>query len=653
MGHRFHWLILICGLFCMPFGLKAQQKAITELYINEMEALREAHSGRFSLSNDENIDILFYHLKLKPAIDSAWIEGSVAIRFRSVTENLTTIKLDLQRNLLVDSIVGAASFLQANDSLHIRLTHTVQIDSIFSVEIFYKGSPQLAAGIKGLKYATHGQNEPVIATLSTPFLAHYWFPCKDGPHDKADSVYVDITIPYRYYNNLMLKAVSNGMLEITENNGHWQTFRWRHRYPIVSYYVMMAISNYVLLEEEYCSHDHCFPLQYYVFATDSANAREGVAELPAMMALFEKLFGPYPFRNEKYGMTQLGFYGAIENQTNSIINQMGPDWKMVVVHELAHMWFGCNITCSDWSHGWLNEGFATYCEALWQEHRYGANAYAAYMSQKGWYQGGTVHLSGTDDPLGIFIGIIYNKGAWVLHMLRAVMGDELFFAFLKDYASLPELQFGHVSTEDFRALAEAAYNDDLSFFFDQWVYDEYYPSYLYNYQQNGNRLSIQLYQMQAQMGRRPLFIAPLQLLVSFSDFTDTLITVWNDQQHQLVNLIVSKTVAGITLDPFQWLLHTATFHPDLPVGVLPEIRNERFVFGPNPASNYLLIRIEDDTVFPVTFQIKDARGTLRKSWELRSHYEIIDIQLLNPGVYFLRAVGEKGPLGRWRKLIIQ
>lgn len=648
-----HFTLLIGLMLCSHFGLLAQQKAITELFINEMEAMKNAQSGRVMLSADKNTDVVFYHLKLKPAIDSAWIEGSVLVRFRSSIDDLSVIKLDLHRNLLVDSIAGAVSFKHVNDSLLIQLPTALAKDSLASVEIFYAGSPELAAGIKGLRYSTHAQNEPVIATLSTPYLAHYWFPCKDGPDDKADSVYVDITIPYRYYNNLMLKAVSNGILEITDQSGQWQTYRWRHRYPIVSYYVMMAISNYVLLEEEYCNHDYCFPLQYYVFAEDTAMARQGVAELPEMMALFENLFGPYPFRNEKYGMTQLGFYGAIENQTNTIINQMGPDWKMVVVHELAHMWFGCNITCSDWSHGWLNEGFATYCEALWQEHRYGANAYAAYMAQKGWYQSGTVHLTEIDDPLGIFIGIIYNKGAWVLHMLRAVMGDELFFSFLRSYASLPELQHGHVSTERFRQLAENAYKSDLSIFFDQWVYDAYYPSYFYNYQQLDNQLKIQMYQMQVQMGRRPLFVAPLQLLVSFSDFTDTLLTVWNDKQNQLFTLDVSKTVTAVTIDPYQWLLHTATYQPNLPIGVLAETRNERFVFGPNPASNALMIRIEEGSRFPVTVQIKDARGMIRKSLNLRSHYEWVDIQLLNPGVYFIRAANENGFLGKWKKLIVQ
>lgn len=175
-------------------------------------------------------------------------------------------------------------------------------------------------------------------------------------------------------------------------------------------------------------------MDYYVFAADSSSAEAGTAEIPEAMALFETLFGPYPYADEKYGMTQLGYYGAIENQTNTITNNMSPAWFMISVHELAHMWFGCNLSCVSWHHGWLNEGFATYAEALWKKHSEGIEAYRAHMMSKAWYQGGTVYLEDVNDPFGIFLPIIYNKGAWVLHMLRFVLGDEVFAA-LENYGS--------------------------------------------------------------------------------------------------------------------------------------------------------------------------------------------------------------------------
>jgi aminopeptidase N len=646
--------ILVGFLFVlMSADIFAQQeKTITEVYRTEMESMKSLLTEPKTITNDTNIDIRFYHLRLKPAIDSAWIEGHVSIHFTSKIPELNQLMLDLQRSLTVDSISGAGSFFQQGDSLIIVPNKSLKKDSTAVIEIFYKGNTGLAGNLKGLRYSSHGNNEPVLVTLSTPYLAHYWFPCKDGPSDKADSVYIDITVPIRYYNNIPLKAVSNGLLIQVEESLTEKTFQWKHRYPVVSYYVMMAISNYVLLEDEYCNDEYCFPLEYYVFAEDSAEARIGVSDLPEMMALFESLFGPYPFRNEKYGMTQLGFYGAIENQTNSVINKMSPDWKMVVVHELAHMWFGCQITCSDWHHGWLNEGFATYCEALWKEHKQGPVAYRAHMASKGWYQGGTVHLENIDDPFNIFIAIIYNKGAWVLHMLRSLMGDEVFFEFLRSYASLPELAFSHVSTERFRELAEEAYGADLEYFFSQWVYDAYFPAYYYNFEQNEGLFNLQLYQMQGELGRRPLFTTPLDIQFSFNDFSDTIVRVFNDSQNQIFSFDFGKTVTSIDFDPNQWLLHSATYNPELPVGIPRLNRSDRYSLYPNPTSGSMMLQLESNVELPVTLVINNAKGIEIKRIQIRQPSQLIDLRGANKGIYIISIENRQGMVARSKKIIL-
>ncbi len=135
-----------------------------------------------------------------------------------------------------------------------------------------------------------------------------------------------------------------------------------------------------------------FPLDYYVFENDLNTAQQGVAQLPEAIQVFSDLFGTYPFDNEKYGMTQLGFYGAIENQTNTIQNTLSLSWFDVTVHELGHMWFGDMITLADWHHCWLNEGFATYSEALWDEHLYGFTGYKNNIANNEFWNGGTLYL---------------------------------------------------------------------------------------------------------------------------------------------------------------------------------------------------------------------------------------------------------------------
>jgi len=156
------------------------------------------------------------------------------------------------------------------------------------------------------------------------------------------------------------------------------------------------------------------------------------------------------------------------------------------VHELAHMWFGDMITCKDWHHGWVNEGFATYSEALWAEYVGGFSAYQNNIATNEYFDGGTLYLQDVSDPFQIFIRIIYYKGAYVLHMLRGVLGDAVFFEILRQYSTDPQLMYSEATTEDFKAVCESVSNMDLTFFFDQWIYDEFYPIYEYDYVQSAS-----------------------------------------------------------------------------------------------------------------------------------------------------------------------
>ncbi len=501
----------------------------------EMKSWNEFRLNAEKQRGDANIDVKFYELDVEIAIDSAYIIGHVLCRFTPTVEGLEELHLDLNGALTVTSISEpSTSFSQENDQITIQLDQTYNPGDIIDINISYHGKPKLAGGYKGLRYETHGSNEPVIATLSTPFVAHYWYPCKDGPEDKADSAYINITIEDREVNGIHLMAVSNGQLELESTSGNKKTFYWRHRYPIVTYYIMVAISNYVHFEDEFeFEEGETMPLDYYAFNEDLEEQQLGVVDMPEAIGLFNNKFGQYPFSNEKYGMTQLGYYGAIENQTNTITNSMEPAWFMTSVHELAHMWFGDMITCETWNHAWINEGFATYSEALWAEHDGGFNAYKSYMNNLQYFDDGTIYLENPLDTFNVFTAIIYYKGAWALHMLRGVVGDELFFESLNNYATNPDFMYQTASTEDLQNVFETTCNIDLDYYFDQWIYDEYYPIYHYNFVQLSNKLYVMLYQAQEELyGRRPVFEMPVQLRVDFSDNSDTLITVWNDEQLQ-------------------------------------------------------------------------------------------------------------------------
>jgi len=556
--------LLLLGLAFIvlcPVHSYTQSKALLEFRKLEQQNWLE-HANTASVSTDQsNFDVRFYHLNLTLSMTTPYLQADLICRFNAIENNTTFIKLNLRREFTIDSIRGNISNFQFSlDTITVTLDHLFQAGDSGWIQVYYRGVPPVANGLKGLRYITHAADQPLIVSLSTPFLAHYWWPCKDGPGDKPDSVFMDITIPDTTVAGIPVIAVSNGVLANVIQSNNKKTFQWRERYPIVPYYVMVAVSNYRDFHQTFTgTHGEQFPLDYYAFDESLAGAQLGVVDLPAAIELFSALFGVYPFRNEKYGMTELGFYGAIENQTNTIINTMGISWFWVSVHELAHMWFGDMITCKDWHHGWLNEGFATYCEALWAEHTGGFDLYKSYMQTLKYLDGGTVHLQDISNPFGIFVSIIYDKGAYVLHMLRGVLGDSVFFASLADYAANQNFRYGHATTEDFQVVCETTSQQDLDFFFEQWIYDEYHPMYGYNYSQNTSTGETNIYirQLQADFGRRPVFTMPIELKFLFQDGGDTVITVWNNQQTQAFTVTLPKVISGFEFDPNRWILSTS------------------------------------------------------------------------------------------------
>jgi len=599
--------------FLMSTSTFAQKSEILlNFYKQEQQNWGEYISRYAEISRQSGFNVLFYHLNLDISITTPYLQGDVFCRFEVEQNNLQDITLDLYHSFTIDSITGDVLFHQFNnDKITIALNRPYQAGEIVELHIYYQGIPELAGGIKGLRYAVHNQTEPIIATLSTPFLAHMWWPCKDGPGDKPDSVYIDITIPNTTVNGIPLSATSNGILENVIVQGAKKTFQWRERYPIVPYYVMVAISNFRTFQQQYQGpQGENFPIDYFVFDEHLSQAQSGVAQLPEAMTVFSTHFGSYPFQGEKYGMTELGFYGAIENQTNTIQNSLSLSWFEISVHELAHMWFGDMITCQDWHHGWLNEGFATYCEALWAEHTGGFAAYKSNIMTNRYLQGGTLYLQNISDPFQIFVPIIYYKGAYVLHMLRGVLGDSLFFDCLYTYANSPQLRYDHATTDDFKNICETLSGRDLGFFFDQWIYDEYYPVYEYSYGQEDSLVQVTIRQTQSQNGWRDIFEMPLQLQFFFDNGSDSTLIVWNDAHFQQYDFQLNRTVINLALDPDHWILRTAQL-----IDTLDPPANGSIVQGfelsqnyPNPFNPTTVIRWQLTVNSPVNLSVYNLTG---------------------------------------------
>ncbi len=578
MRYLIVFLLIAATALAVSPAHAARNQQIIEFHQVEQQNWQEYIARFADFQQDSTFDVTFYHIDIDIALDSQFIMGKVLCGFESAIDNLSQIKLNLQDSLIIDSITGdAASFSHTGDTITILLDSSLPSGLPADVSIWYRGHPPVIEATKGLRYTSHGSGERIIASLSTPFLAHYWWPCKDGPGDKPDSVYIDITIPDTVINGLPLIATSNGALDTVVTTGGKKTFKWREQYPIVPYYVMVAISNYQHLVENYSGVGGNFPLEYFAFNENLSATMVGIDRVPEVMDFFSTVYGPYPFADEKYAVTEIGFYGGIENQTNSIQGALDQDWFEVTVHELSHMWFGDNLTCQSWHHGWLNEGFATYSEALWAEYDGGLSAYRATMKDFEYYSGNSLYLDDISDPFNIFIGIIYYKGAWVLHMLRGVLGDDDFFDCIYAYATTPEFQYNHVVTEDFRNVCETVSGQDLDWFFQQWVYGDKYPIYRWSYFSVRNPGTSEPFYTtyiplnQVQTTDPQLFLTPLQFQV-FMGAGYQVFTIDNNQRSQIVRLDTNFEPDSIKMDPFNWVLESSVKIP-FPLTIVTETLN--------------------------------------------------------------------------------
>ncbi len=508
--------------------------------------------------NQNDYEVQSYHLRFDIYPDTHLLVGDVTISGVSRVNGLDHLEVDLYDNMTVDSVLqnGAPlTFSHSNDLINITLPTPISQNESFAVEIFYRGNPQ-SGGLGTWGWDQH-QGAPIIWTLSEPYGAPAWWPCKDSPADKADSVFLEVTVP----NNLVV--ASNGLLTgVAPAGNNRDTYFWETRYPISTYLVSLAISNYAQFSDTYISplSGDTMGLSFYVYPEHLAAAQEDFNVTTAMIAAFANRFGEYPFLNEKYGMAIFPWGGAMEHQTMTsygaalITGNHTFDW--INAHELSHQWFGDMITLRSWHHIWLNEGFASYSEALWAEENGGASAYHNYMaSQDPGFFSGTVFVQDTTNMGELFGRTVYDKGSWVLHMLRGVLGDSLFFASLNSYASDSAFVYGNAVTEDFRDVCESVSGMDLDWFFDQWVYNSGRPFYLYSW----TTTSAPPYQttLNIQQQNSTPFKMPLQIRLTALGL-DTTITVWDSLLTQQFNFVTDEQPINLQVDPDNWVLKNLT-----------------------------------------------------------------------------------------------
>lgn len=515
---------------------------------------------RSRITEEAVLDVSFYHLVLEIGLDGNDYQGKTTCQF-SFSAPTNTVELDLHQALKINDVKddgnNSLTYNRQGSKLNIIFPKEIAANTPTTIQIIYHGKPQTIEqnGIKkGLIYEHHGNYEPVISTLNTPFLSHYWFPCNDKISDKADSVFLDIIIPDTIINNYPLTVVSNGKLEANlKLANRKKIFKWRHRHAIAPPYIFFAISNYRKWTENIKQENgNDFPIDFYLFNEDYNESVLQMQGIKTVFSFFSDKFGTYPFADEQMAFAQIGFYSGIETQTCPIVENLTQRRFYTMIHELAHSWFANNVTAQTWQDAWLHEGFATYAEVLWDEYRYGKKAYQNSIEKRAYYEGGKVYGEPTNNPFQVFSGIVYNKGAYVLHLLRGVVGDEVFFDIMKTY--LNRYQNKNASTADFINICKEKSNYDFDTFFNQWVYSESVPIYNYSFHQNPRNLEIKFTIRQTQVAAvNKIFEMPIQLYLDL-EFRDTIITITNKDYYETHIFQTNQKLEDIILDPNHWLL---------------------------------------------------------------------------------------------------
>ena len=506
-------------------------------------------------------DARYYRLDLSLNDITEIITGSVYVYGEALIDGFNVLELNFFDNpeMYVDSIKSngsTASFTWSSDIIRVFLNGTYNSGENFAATVYYHGHP-LEGGLQSFDWAYHGSpSMPIMCTLSEPYFAQAWWPCKDLPRDKADSVDINITVRSDIY------ASSNGLLREIVDNGPTKTYKWHEKYPITTYLVSIAATNFTIFSNWYhpISKQDSMEVVYCVYPERYDQAVALWPITPSMIELFAETFGEYPFVEEKYGMSHFTWGGAMEHQTNtSFSSSWYSEW--VIAHELAHQWWGDYITCHNWHHIWLNEGFASWSEALWAEHLGGMSSYHSYMNGMQHWGGGSIFVEDTTNAWNIFDIIVYDKGAWVLHMLRGLVGDEDFFQILRDYYSDPRYAHGAAETEDFQEICETVSEMDLDYFFQQWIYGEYYPKYQYSYTWEpvgGNYSNVYVHLEQTQTSDPTHFTMPVEINVSTYTM-DTTVVLFNDPRRKDIGVrVYGMSGINVAVDPDRWILRSTS-----------------------------------------------------------------------------------------------
>lgn len=585
-------------------------------------------------------DVKYHKLELNMTNTSIYVEGKVSTKALVIGPQMNDFVFELHPSLSLDSVKvnGVPTPFATNGTFkECALANSIPNNSLFTAEIWYHGTPT-ATGTSAIGEGISTGQSPswgnrVTWTLSEPYSAYEWWPCKQSLNDKIDSVDVWITV------GDSLKAGSNGILQqIVPVSGNRLRYEWKHRYPIDYYLISAAVAKYI---------DYSF----YAFPdgnVDSVLVQNYIYDNPQTLPFFQtqinltkdfielysQLVGPYPFENEKYGHCMAPFGGGMEHQT---MTSQGSFSFTLTSHELFHQWFGDKVTCASWKDIWVNEGFASYGEYLALEN---LQPNQARQHMDDFHNSalsaidGSVYVDDTTSPNRIFSGrLTYDKGATLVHMLRfLVNNDANFFQALKNYLTTNAY---HTATgEDVKLAIENISGLDLDNFFDDYYYGEGYPIFSLGWKKSSNgRVYLKLSQTTSMPSVTPLFRIPVEIRL-LSSTGDTTVRVMSDAPEVFFDFAYDKTVNIAQIDPNQWILNT--------IGTITQ-DNTLEVNQNNIQTATIYPTLTTDFIYLKDFEIGDVvevvnmQGQILLSSQITSKFQQLSLIELRNGSYVIRS----------------
>lgn len=571
---------------------------------------------------------------INPAV--RFISGNVTAYFAPRAAGFSSIQFDMDSALVVDSIIYRGNTLAhtrpTNSLLEIQFASALPATISDSLTIYYHGIPP-NNGLGSFEQTDHN-GTPIIWTLSEPYGAKEWWPTKQDLNDKIDSIDIIVTTPPGN------KVGSNGILISETTTGTEKKMHWRSRNPIAAYLVAIAVTNYTAYSHQAQLTNGPLEILNYVYPEDLADAQLGTPATTEIIEFYDSLFIPYPFDDEKYGHAQFGWGGGMEHQTMSF---MGAFVYPLIAHECAHQWFGNHVTCGSWEDIWLNEGFATYLEGLTIE-RFQPQGLWDYwkvlrINNITSQPDGSVFCTDTNDIGRIFNGrLSYDKGAYLVHMLRWQLGDSAFFQGLRNYLSDSALAGGYARTSDLKAHLEATSGQNLTRFFNMWLYGEGYPSYQLAWNQQGNQVNLTVNQTTSHPSV-PFYEMPIPVRFE-GNGRDTTLRLNHTFSGQSFVLTIPFKVNKVVFNPGLWILSAQ----NQVIGLRENAMAANLMIYPNPVHDELTIDGLEESNLLQQVIITDMMGKTISKHSVNSYSPKIkvDVEGLRRGIYLIHFKMENG-----------